>query len=141
MSNKKPKTVQTELSVEKFINSITEESKKADCFKLIELIREVSGFEPKLWGTSIIGFGFYHYKYESGREGDAPLVAFSPRKSEIALYLSSSIPEREELLQKLGKHKTAKACVYLKTLEGVSQDVLKKLIERSLQHVKRLHAY
>jgi len=139
MANAKVKTIETKNSVTDFINSIPDETKKTDCFALIQIMKEQSGFDPILWGPSIVGFGSYHYKYESGREGDAPLVAFSPRKSEISLYLSSSFENREELLLKFGKHKSAKACIYVKKLEDVNLAILKKMITLSIKHVKRLH--
>jgi len=134
------KTVETNNSVVDFIHQIADEKKKTDCFALVEIMKEQSGFEPKLWGPSIIGFGAYHYKYESGREGEAPLVAFSPRKNEISLYLSSSFENREGLLQKFGKHKSAKACIYIKRLEDVDLAVLKKMISLSIKQVQRLHS-
>jgi hypothetical protein len=133
------KTVETNISVVDFIHQIADEKRKTDCYALVEIMKEQSGFEPKLWGPSIIGFGAYHYKYDSGREGEAPLVAFSPRKTEISLYLSSSFEKREALLQKLGKHKSAKACVYIKRLEDVDLAVLKQMISLSIKQVQRLH--
>jgi hypothetical protein len=139
MAKAKVKTVETKNSVTDFINLIPDETKKSDCFNLIEFMKEQSGFEPKLWGPSIVGFGSYHYKYESGREGEAPIVAFSPRKSEISLYLSSSFENREELLQKFGKHKSAKACIYVKRLEDINISILKKMISLSIKHIKRLY--
>lgn len=139
MANAKVKTVETNNSVTDFINSIPDETKKTDCFALIEIMKAQSGFEPKLWGPGIVGFGSYHYKYESGREGEAPLVAFSPRKSEISLYLSSSFENREELLLQFGKHKSAKACIYVKKLNDINLDILKKMISLSIKQVKRLH--
>jgi hypothetical protein len=136
----KNKTTETEVDVKDFINTYVEnEQKKTDSFQLIELMTKLSGFEPKMWGPTIIGFGSYHYKYESGHEGEAPLVAFSPRKSEISLYLSSSFENREELLQKFGKHKSATACIYVKRLEDINLDILKKMISLSIKHVKQLH--
>lgn len=139
MANAKVKTVETTNSVTDFLNAIPEESKKADCFALIEIMKEQSGFDAKLWGPSIVGFGSYHYKYESGREGDAPLVAFSPRKAEISLYLASNFDNKEELLLKLGKHKSATACIYIKKLEDVNIPVLKKMISNSIKHIKRMY--
>lgn len=133
------KTIPTNNDVYTFIHLIADETRKADCLELIEIMKEQSGFEPKLWGPSIVGFGAYHYKYESGREGDAPLVAFSPRKAEISLYLSSSFENREELLQKFGKHKSAKACIYVKKLADIDRAILKKMIALSIKHVKRLN--
>lgn len=139
MANAKVKTVETTNSVTDFLNAIPEESKKADCFALIEIMKKQSGFDAKLWGPSIVGFGSYHYKYESGREGDAPLVAFSPRKAEISLYLSSNFENKEELLLKLGKHKSATACIYIKKLEDVNIPVLKKMISNSIKHIKAMY--
>ena len=139
MANAKVKTVETKNSVTDFINKITDEKRKSDCFTLIDIMNKQSGFEPKLWGPSIVGFGSYHYKYDSGREGDAPLVAFSPRKSEFSLYLSSSFDEREELLLKLGKHKSAKACIYIKKLDEINLPILNKMIALSIKHIRRLH--
>ena len=139
MAKSKAKTVETKNSITDFINSIPDETKKKDCFAIIELMKKQTGFDAKMWGPSIVGFGSYHYKYESGREGDAPLVAFSPRKSEISLYLSSSFENRAELLQKFGKHKSAKACIYIKKLEDIDTQVLEKMISLSIKHVKRLH--
>lgn len=93
---------------------IADETKRADCFAILEIMRKQSGFESRMWGPAIVGFGSYHYKYESGRDGDAPLVAFSPRKAEIFLYLSSGSDDRAAFLAKFGKHKSAKACIYIK---------------------------
>ncbi|GAB3955232.1 hypothetical protein GCM10028805_42200 [Spirosoma harenae] len=98
-----------------------------------------TGFEPKMWGPAIIGFGSYHYKYDSGREGDAPLVGFSPRANAITLYLASSFAERDELVQKLGKHKTGKGCIYLKKLSDVDEDVLNQMIAKSVSYMKSLY--
>ncbi|MBL0146886.1 MAG: DUF1801 domain-containing protein [Chitinophagaceae bacterium] len=135
----KAKTVETQSNVADFLNTITDESKRKDCFAILEIMKKQTGFDAKMWGPSIVGFGSYHYKYESGREGDAPLVAFSPRKAEISLYLSSSFDKRTELLAKFGKHKSAKACIYVKKLADVDIEVLKKMISLSVEHVKRLH--
>ncbi len=135
MSKSHNKTFETQFSVTDFINTVTDETKRNDCFNLITFMQEISQVEPKMWGTSIVGFGSYHYKYESGREGDAPLIAFSPRKAEISLYLSSSFQDRELVLAKLGKHKSAKACVYIKRLSDVNIDVLKQMISLSFAHV------
>jgi hypothetical protein len=139
MANAKVKTLVTELNVTDFINTIEDETKKKDCFTILEIMKEQSGFEGKMWGPSIVGFGTYHYVYDSGREGDAPLVAFSPRKNEISLYLSSSFENRSELLAKFGKHKSAKACIYVKKLADVDLTVLNKMVALSIKHVKRLH--
>jgi hypothetical protein len=133
------KTTETDNSVTDFINAVPNEQMRNDSFALIEIMKRQTGCEPKRWGTAIIGFGSYHYTYESGREGDAPLVAFSPRKSELVLYLSANFENHEALLQKLGKHKTGKACIYIKKLSDVDTAVLGEMIALSAQHVKNLY--
>ncbi len=135
----KNKTTENSLSVEEFINTIKEETKRNDCFSLIEMIKKQTGLEPKMWGTSIVGFGTHHYKYESGREGDSPNISFSPRASSIALYLSGELEDREILLQKFGKHKTDKGCIHIKTLADMDKDILKIMIENHLQHINKLY--
>ena len=139
MAKSTAKTVETKESVTAFLNKVPDATKKKDCFAILDIMKKQSGFDAKMWGPAIVGFGSYHYKYESGREGDAPLVAFSPRKAEISLYLSSSFDKRDELLAKLGKHKSAKACVYIKKLEDVDVKVLEKMVELSVKHVKKTH--
>jgi hypothetical protein len=133
MPKSKQKTTETTQSVSSFVKTIEDKQRQKDCFETIEIMKEQSGFEPKMWGPSIIGFGSYHYKYESGHEGDAPLVGFSPRKSEFALYIAN-FDGKEDLLKKFGKHKTAKACVYIKKLEDIDVAVLKKLVTGSVKH-------
>ena len=127
----KNKTVETTNSVAAYLKAIPDEKRRKDCSALVELFTKQSGFEPKMWGSSIVGFGSYHYKYESGHEGDAPLVGFSPRKSEFALYIAN-FDGKEDLLKKFGKHKTAKACVYIKKLEDIDISILKKLVTGSV---------
>ncbi|HET6993335.1 MAG TPA: DUF1801 domain-containing protein, partial [Chitinophagaceae bacterium] len=126
-------------SVTDFVRSVPDQQRQKDALAIIEMMKKESGFEPKMWGPAIIGFGSYHYKYESGHEGDAPLIGFSPRKAEFALYLSSKFDQREELLKQLGKHKTAKACLYIKKLEDVKLDVLKKMISNSFKYSRAKH--
>lgn len=136
----KNKTTETESSVVDFVNAFVEdESKRNDAFELIKIIQEVTLFEPKMWGPSIIGFGSYHYKYASGRKGDAPLVGFSPRKSAISLYIYIVPENRDELLSKLGKHKPSKGCIYIKKLADIDIEVLKNIISLSLEHLKKLY--
>lgn len=136
----KNKTTETESSVVDFVNAFVEdESKRNDAFELIKIIQEVTLFEPKMWGPSIIGFGSYHYKYASGHEGDAPLVGFSPRKSAISLYIYIVPENREELLSKFGKHKPSKGCIYIKKLADIDIEVLKNIISLSLEHLKKLY--
>jgi len=136
MAKAQAKTVETTQRVSDFVKTIEDEQRQADCFTLIDLMQAQSGFEPKLWGSAIIGFGSYHYRYDSGREGDAPLVSFSPRKAEFALYIAN-FDGKQELLQAFGKHKTAKACVYIKKVSDIDTDVLKKLIDGSIKHYQK----
>jgi len=136
MAKYQAKTTETELSVKDFIKKIPDAQRQKDALAIMEIMEKQSGFPAKMWGPAIIGFGSYHYVYESGHEGNAPLVGFSPRKNEFALYLSSSFDKREELLQQFGKHKTAKACVYIKKIEDIKVDVLKKMVSASVKHVK-----
>lgn len=133
---KKNKTTETANSVTDFIHSVAEISKQKDSLQLIKIFSAVTGLEPKMWGPGIIGFGNYHYIYESGREGDAPLVCFSPRKQAIVLYLSANFERREALLQKFGKHTTGKGCIYIKKLEDINIEILKEMIALSLAYTK-----
>ncbi len=136
----KNKTQTTDANVEDFINSFADtEQKKKDSFELIELMKNISGHEPKMYGPSIIGFGNYHYKYESGHEGDAPLIGFSPRKSAISLYVFTGYlghSEQEEMLKELGKFKMGKACIYVKKMSDINQDVLKKLMKSTIEFLE-----
>ncbi len=125
---KENKTKVTEIEVVDFINSfVYSEEKKQDSLQLIELMQKWSGFEPKMWGPTIIGFGSYHYKYATGREGDCLLIGFSPRKKEFSLYVYTPNQENEDLLNKLGKFKMGKACIYINRLIDIDLDVLKEL--------------
>jgi Domain of unknown function (DU1801) len=133
------KTTETEKSVTDFINEVADETKRNDSFQIIELMKNQTGFEPKMWGPSIIGFGSYHYKYESGREGDMPIVAFSPRKTAIVLYHCGSSEKKEEFLQKLGKHKTDGGCIYIKKLDDINIEILKEMIANTLENNKNKH--
>ena len=135
MAKAKQKTTETTKSVPAFIKTIADKQRQNDCSSIVKIMEQASGCEAKMWGSSIIGFGTYHYKYESGHEGDAPLVGFSPRKNEFALYLSN-FDGREEMLKKFGKHKSAKACVYIKKLSDVDEGVLKKMITATVKHYK-----
>ncbi|GGF23673.1 DUF1801 domain-containing protein [Flavobacterium limi] len=135
----KNKTTETTYSVIDFINTIENEAKRKDAFELLEIIQEVTGFEPKMWGTNIIGFGNYHYKYESGHEGDAPLAGFLPRKDAISLYLNSSFENKEELLSKFGKHKAGKGCIYIKNLNDIDLEILKIMISASVKEIQKLY--
>ena len=125
------KTKQNDASVEEFLNTIPNETRRKDCFTILELMRQVTQAEPKMWGSNIIGFGQDHYKYESGREGDWFLVGFSPRKQNLTLYLTYGLEQNEDLLRRLGKHKIGKACLYINKLSDVDMDALRELVERS----------
>ena len=135
----KNKTTQTDNSVPEFINSVENEVKRNDSFKLIEIFKSITGHDPKMWGPSIIGFGSYHYKYESGHEGDMPLAGFSPRKDSLVLYFSPEFEKREELSLQLGKHKSSKACVYVKRLDDIEIPILKKMIKNSMDYTTKLY--
>lgn len=128
------KTKATEVDVEEFILKVDNDVKRNDSFKLVELFKSITGCEPKMWGPTIIGFGNYHYKYESGHEGDCPIAAFSPRKDSIVLYFSN-FGERDQLLEKLGKHKEGKACVYVKKLDDISLPVLEEITRASIADI------
>ncbi len=130
------KTTENEASVADFINSVANESKRADSFKIIELIEQETGLPAKMWGPAIVGFGSYHYKYESGREGDAPLVGFSPRANAITFYIATGFAERDDLLGQLGKHTIGKGCVYVKKLSDIDVVVLKKLVRLSVKYMQ-----
>jgi hypothetical protein len=134
------KTVETNVSVQDFIKSYVESNqKRMDSYRLIELMSEWSGFAAKLWGTSIIGFGSYHYKYASGHEGDAPLIGFSPRKAAFSLYVYSLIPEQEKMLGSLGKFKMGKACIYIKNLSDINIDILEKIVTSTIAYLNEHH--
>lgn len=136
----KNKTSETKVDVSDFINTyVDSEQKKADSFQLIELMTKWSGFEPKMWGPTIIGFGSYHYKYASGHEGDAPLIGFSPRKAEFSLYVYSATEDNKHLLDELGKFKTGKACIYAKKLSDIKISTLEKLCKTSIAYINEHH--
>ena len=123
------KTVETQASLEDFLNKVEPAQRLADARVLIDLMTRISGEPPKLWGPSIIGFGSVHYRYASGREGDTPGIAFSPRKAELVLYVGASTPNIAAQLEGLGKHKTGKGCLYVKKLADVDAGVLAKVVE------------
>ena len=127
------KTVATKASVENFINSVESEQKKADSREMIEMMRRITGSEPKMWGSSLVGFGQYHYKYASGREGDFFITGFSPRKTALTVYIMPGFDRYEKQLEKLGPCKTGKSCLYLKNLDVVDREVLKEIISDSVQ--------
>jgi len=137
MAKSDSKTKETAASVDAFIDKVPDETKRDDSYRLMEIMEQLSGFQAKMWGPAIIGFGSYHYKYESGREGDAPMVAFSPRKAAISLYLPAEFEKRDELLKKFGKHESSKACIYIKKLSDIDEGVLKKMITAALKYKKK----
>jgi len=126
------KTKLTEISVSAYIEALTNQTSRADAKALVQLMQRATGEKPKMWGPSIIGFGSYHYKYDSGREGDAPIIGFSPRKAATVLYNTAGCGDREALLAKLGKHTTGKGCLYIKKLADVDQGVLGALVVKSV---------
>jgi hypothetical protein len=126
------KTKANDASVEEFLNAVPDEKKRADSFRLVQIMREETGEEPVMWGDSIVGFGSYHYKYASGREGDAPLIGFSPRKANLALYITSDFDRYGALMDRLGKFTTGKACLYVKRLSDVDEATLRELVRQSV---------
>ncbi|MEP0264584.1 DUF1801 domain-containing protein [Dokdonia sp.] len=130
------KTKVNDASVEDFLHAIEHPVKRADSLVLLQLMTDITGLAPKMWGESIVGFDTYHYVYASGREGDWPLVGFSPRKQNISLYIMPGFNNFGPLLEKLGKHKTSKACLYINKLADVDIEILKKLIEQSVTYMR-----
>lgn len=131
------KTKETDNSVLEFIENVEHPNKREDAYRLLDIFTETTGYPAKMWGPSIIGFGSYHYKYESGHEGDAPLVGFSPRKAKISLYFATGDAERDALLQQLGKHTASKGCVYINKVADINEEVLKALINQSVSFLNR----
>jgi hypothetical protein len=134
------KTKPTEQTIKSFLDKVPDEKARNDCYTLIRIMEKVTGEKPKMWGPAIIGFGQYHYKYDSGREGDICLTGFSPRKGSLSLYVLAGFKGQEELLAKLGKHKIGKGCLYIKKLDDVDINVLERLIIRSFEFLKKKHA-
>lgn len=133
----KNKTAETNKNVIDFINEFADtEQKRADSFELLDLMKNISGYEARMWGPSIIGFGSYHYKYASGHEGDAPLIGFSPRKAAISLYVYTGLREHEHLLSGLGKFKMGKVCIYIKRLSDIDKQKLKVIMKESIKYVQ-----
>lgn len=132
-----PKTKPTDQSVKEFLNEIPEAERRADCFAVAKIMEEITGEKPKMWGPSIIGFGTHRYKYASGREGDWPIAAFSPRKKDLTVYLMVGFDKNTELMKKLGKHSVGKSCLYIKRLSDVHVPTLRKLIKESVGGSKR----
>lgn len=131
------KTKPGEENVEVFLNALEDEKKKADSFRMLKLMQEITGESPKIWGGNMIGFGAYHYKYDSGREGDWFLTGFAPRKANLTLYIMSGFSRYEELMKQIGKHKTGKSCLYVKSINDLDEAVLRQLIKESVDFMKK----
>ena len=131
------KTKKNDASVEDFLNGVENPKRKADSFELLKMMQEITGEEPTMWGSSLVGFGSYDYKYASGREGSWFRTGFSPRKNAMTLYIMSGFSQYDELMAKLGKYTTGKSCLYVKKLEDVDQDVLRELIKQSAEHMEQ----
>lgn len=121
--------------VEAFLDSVENDTRRQDAFDVLALMKRVTGEDPRMWGPSIVGFGSYHYRYESGREGDWFVTGFSPRKQALTLYVMSGFKKHDALLEKLGRHSTGRSCLYVKRLADVDMDVLEELVRRSVEHV------
>lgn len=128
------KTQVTKASVDKFLQGIRDEKKREDCYRILKIMKRATKAEPKMWGPSVVGFGDYHYVYESGREGDWFITGFSPRVQNLTLYMMGGFDT--EVLKKLGKYKTGKGCLYISKLEDVDTKVLSELITRSVKRTK-----
>ena len=138
MAKAELKTKVNKASVEGFLNKVKDEAIRNDCFEILKIMKQVTKEEPRMWGSSIVGFGSYHYKGKSGREGDWMLTGFSPRKQNLTLYLMGGFDEQKDLLKKLGKHKTSVGCLYIKKLGDVDKKVLKTLVTASVKRMKQL---
>lgn len=130
------KTRPTDQNVIDFLNNVDHKTRREDSFTLLKMMEEVTGEDAVMWGSSIVGFGSLHYKYESGREGDMPYIGFSPRKQSMTLYIMPGFDDYEGMLAELGKHRISKACLYINKLADVDNDVLFNLIQRSYEHMK-----
>ena len=137
MAKAELKTKVNDASVMEFLNSVADEQKRDDCFEILKMMKQVTKEEPKMWGESIVGFGSYHYKGKSGREGDWMLTGFSPRKQNLTLYLMGGFDTHADLLNNLGKFSTGAGCLYIKTLNDVDRKVLKDLVQASVRRMKQ----
>lgn len=135
MAEKKTKV--TDQAVQAFLERVEDDKKREDCFTLAQLMQEITGHEPRMWGSAMVGFGQYHYKNPGGSEGEMFLAGFSPRKQNLTLYIMSGFDEYEALLSKIGKYKTGKSCLYLKTLKEVDLNALREMIARSVEHMRK----
>ncbi len=133
------KTKATDANVEDYLLAIDNDERRSDCRAIATLMAAISGAEPKMWGAGIVGFDSYHYKYASGREGDAPVTGFAARKGDISVYLSANGADQEQLLALLGRHKMGKACLYIRKLSDIDMAILERLIRASVEEIKRLY--
>lgn len=133
------KTKATKASVSAFLKSVDDKQKYKDSLEVMALMKEVTGKRPKLWGTSIVGFGSYHYRYKSGREGDWPVTGFSPRKQNLTIYIMPGFSRYSSLMKRLGKYTTSVSCLYLKRLEDVDRKVLRQLVVRSVADMRKMY--
>ena len=133
------KTKVNRASVEGFLDGVGNDKRRADAFAIVKMMKSATRTQPKMWGPSIIGFGQYHYKYDSGREGDMCMIGFSPRSQALTMYIDPDFPAYEPLMKKLGKHTKGHSCLYIKKLEDVDMDVLKQLVTESYRSMKKRH--
>ena len=134
------KTQPTNKSVKDFIDGIADDTRRRDCRTIMRIMKKVTKARPKMWGSNIVGYGKYHFKYASGREGEWFAAGFSPRVQSLTLYIMSGFRQYASLMKKLGKHTTGKSCLYIKRLDDIDLDVLEELVERSVRHVERSRA-
>lgn len=130
------KTKPTDQSITSFLDGIADETRRTECYAILDMMKRVTKTEPKIWGTSLVGFGNYHYKYESGHEGDCFITGFASRKGALTLYLTAGVERFPKLLKNLGKHKAGKGCLYIKKLDDVNLSVLEDLVKQSVEHTK-----
>ena len=133
------KTKINDKDVEAFLNSVSDEKKRQDCFVLLDLIRRTTKFEPKMWGDSIVGFGSFHYKSKSGQEGDWYLTGFSPRKQNLTIYIITGFDQHKTLMNKIGKHKSSKGCLYINSVDDIDLKLLGELVGKSVKEVAKRH--
>lgn len=133
------KTRASDDSVDAFLGAIPDDRRRQDCLRVIDIMKDVTGEAPKIWGGSMVGFGTYHYRYDSGREGDFFVTGFAPRKGNLTLYIMAGFDRYPELLGRLGKYKNGKSCLYVKTLADVDEDVLRELVQASVDHIRQTY--
>ena len=139
MSKNQNKTTENDGDVMAFLNNVDHEQRKKDSLEVLEMMKEISGKEPKMWGGSIVGFGSYHYKYDTGREGDMLRTGFSPRKNALTLYIMPGFERNDNIMKRLGKYKTGKSCLYVKNLDDIDREVLKELIVAGLEYMNKYY--